>query len=40
MIQFLSKENKLRFSVNLQSAPEGGITISPRILKLAEEVIQ
>lgn len=40
MIHFFIKDKKLRFSVNLVKAREGGITISSRILKLAEQVVQ
>jgi len=40
MIHFLIKANKLRFRVDLAKVREARITISSRILKLAEEILQ
>jgi len=40
MIHFLIKDSKLRFRVDLLKVKEGRLSVSSRILKLAEEVIQ
>jgi hypothetical protein len=38
MIQFVLKENKVRFEVNLTAAEKAGLTLSSQLLKVATEI--
>jgi YfiR/HmsC-like len=38
MIQFVLKDNKVRFEVNLTAAEKAGLTLSSQLLKVATEV--
>jgi hypothetical protein len=38
MIQFVLKENKVRFEVNLTAAEKAGLTLSSQLLKVATDI--
>jgi hypothetical protein len=38
MIQFVLKDNKVRFEVNLSTAEKGGLTLSSQLLKVATDI--
>jgi hypothetical protein len=38
MIQFMLRENKVRFEVNLTAAEKAGLTLSSQLLKVATDV--
>ena len=39
MIQFVPRDNRIRFEVNLPATEEAGLTLSSELLKVAVKVI-